>query len=217
MLGAEHPVSRSAVLVHTLAVQATATSSMVLSGLLAVVAHRSWGVRLLGAAVLVELTLLAILWLAREIEREHVLRLIAGGGQRLRLEEVAREAKRLANPGYKEQLAKRLERALEDAERWHQIPVAARPPQGAKLMAEFAPDVRAMIDLLRAGRAALPGLALLDLVISGGYESTLYAGDRDALGEQLRRIANLMRCETEPLAMCGSAARRSEEQPWLPR
>ena len=49
VLGAEHPVSRSAVLIHTLVVQATATSSTVLVGVLAVAERRSWGVRLLAS------------------------------------------------------------------------------------------------------------------------------------------------------------------------
>ena len=48
VLGAEHPVSRSAVLIHTLVVQATATSSTVLVGVLAVAERRSWGVRVAG-------------------------------------------------------------------------------------------------------------------------------------------------------------------------
>ncbi len=64
----------------------SATSSTVLLGVLAVADRRPWGVRLLTAAVLVELTLLVILALAREIQREHILQLIASGGQRLRLE-----------------------------------------------------------------------------------------------------------------------------------
>ena len=209
VLGDDHPVSRSAIQIHTLAVQATATSSTVLLGALAVAEHRSWGVRLLSAAVLVELTLLAILALARQIQREHILRLIAGGGERLRLEEVSREVRRLANPRYSAQLAKRLERALKDAQRWHRIPIASRPPQGIRLLAGFAGETRAIVEQLRAGHAALPGVALLDLVLSGGYESTLYAGDREALREQLWRISHLMGHGTERLAMSEHATRRS--------
>lgn len=209
VLGDDHPASRSAIQIHTLAVQAVATSSTVLIGALAVAEHRAWGLRLLGAAVLVELTLLAILALARQIQREHVLRLIASGGQRLRLEEVSREVNHLANPRYSVQLAKRLERALEDAECWHRIPVASRPPQGIRLLAGFAGDTRTIVEQLRAGHAALPGVALLDLVLSGADESTLYAGDRDALREQLCRISNLMGRGTECLAMSKHAAQRS--------
>ena len=58
VLGDDHPISRSATLIHTLAVQATATSSTLLLGALAVAERRSWGVRFLAAAVVVEVTLL---------------------------------------------------------------------------------------------------------------------------------------------------------------
>jgi len=192
VLGDDHPLSRSATLIHTLVVQATATSSTVLLGVLAVVERRSWGVRLLTAAVLVELTLLGILALAGQIRREHILRLIASGGQRLRLQEVSREVNRLASARYSAQLARRLERTLEDAQRWYQIPIASRPPPGVKLLAGFAEETRAIVEQLRAGHAAVPGLALLDLMLSDGGDSTLYAGNRDALGEQLWRISHLI-------------------------
>ena len=209
VLGDDHPASRSAIQIHTLAVQAAATSSTVVArgprGRRAPFLGRT----VAGAAVLVELTLLAILALARQIQREHILRLIASGGERLRLEEVSREVRRLANPRYSVQLAKRLERALEDAERWHRIPIASRPPQGIRLLAGFAGETRAIVEQLRAGHAALPGVALLDLVLSGGYESTLYAGDREALREQLWRISHLMGHGTERLAMSKHATRRS--------
>lgn len=79
VLGDEHPLSRSAKLIHTLAVQAAATSVTVVVGELALVAGRSWGPRFLNAAVLVEATLLTILALACRSHQEHVLRLIADG------------------------------------------------------------------------------------------------------------------------------------------
>ena len=201
VLGDDHPISRSATLIHTLAVQATATSSALLIGVLAVAERRAWGVRLLTAAVLVELTLLAILVLARQIQREHVMRLIASGGERVRLEEVSREVKRLASPTSSVRLARRLERALEDAEGWYQIPIASRPPQGIKLLAGFAEQTRAIVAQLRAGPAAVPGLALLDLMLSNDRDSALYDGDRAALREQLWRISHLMGRGTEPCAM----------------
>ena len=215
VLGDEHPLSRNAVLIHTLAVQATATSSTVLLGVLAVAEHRSWGIRLLSAAVLVELTLLAILALARQIQREHILRLIASGGQRLRLQEVSREVEPSRQPEVRSATrTKRLERALEDAERWHQIPIGSRPPQGIRLLAGFADEARAIVEQLRAGHAAVPGLALLDLMLSNGYESTLYAGDRDALREQLSRISHLMGRGTErrPRIVTARTARTKKEQ-----
>jgi hypothetical protein len=198
VLGDDHPLSRNTILVHRLAVQATATSSTVLIGVLAATERRSWGVRLLAAAILVELTLVAMLALARQTQREHVLRLIASGGQRLRLEEVSREVDRLAGPRYSAQLARRLERALEDAIGWYQIPIASRPPPGMRLLAGFAEETREIVAQLRAGPAAVPGLALLELMLTNSYESALYADDRDALRDQLSRVHQLMGRSSEP-------------------
>ena len=208
VLGDDHPLSRSAILIHTLAIQATATSSTVLLGVLVVAGRRSWGVTLLTAAILVELTLLGIMALARQIRREHILRLIATGGPRLQLEEVTREVNRLASPTYSAQLARRLERALEEAEDWHQIPIASRPPQGIRLLAGLAEQTHAIVENLRAAPAATPGLALLELMLSDGF-STLYAGDRDALREQLWQISQLISHGTERRAMSPHHAKQA--------
>ena len=47
----------------------------------------------------------------------------------------------------------------------------------------------------------MPGLALLDLMLSGSYDSTLYAGNRDALRDQLSRISQLLGDDTERRAI----------------
>jgi hypothetical protein len=192
VLGADDPLSRAASVVHALVRQVAATSGVVALGVLALCEHRAWGVRLLCAALIVELSLVGILALALQVQREHVLRLIATGRGELPVEEVAREAQRLATPRHHAQLATRLERGLEEAVCWHQLTVASRPPPGVRLLCEFAPEVDAIVDQLRGGRVALPGVALLELFLIGGYGSSLYAGDRDALREQLWRIRSLL-------------------------
>jgi hypothetical protein len=112
VLGDDHPLSRSAKRIHTLAVQTAATSITLLVGGLAVVAGLRWGPRFLNAAVLVEATLLTILALGQRSHREHILRLIADGGEYIPLEEVSLEVKRLARPGCASGLARQLERVL---------------------------------------------------------------------------------------------------------
>jgi hypothetical protein len=130
--------------------------------------------------------------LVRQIQREHVLRLIAGNQAELPLDEVSREARRLASPQHAVQLARQLERTLDDARRWHELVMTSRPPPGLRLLCEFAPEVETIVRQLRAGDASLPGVALLELMLSGGYESALYAGDKHALREQLSRIRHLL-------------------------
>jgi hypothetical protein len=192
VLGEGHPLGRTIALRRTILRQATATSTMVGLGVVAVLEGYHWGARLLGAASLVELTLLGIFALVRQVQREHVLRLIAAGRGAPCLPEVSCETSRLASPQHMEELASRLERTLDDARRWHELAVASRPPPGLRLLCEFGAEVDTIVGQLRAGDASLPGLALLELMLSGGYESTLYAGDRNALREQLWRIRLLL-------------------------
>lgn len=192
VLGGDHPLSRMAALVRVLAWQMATVSGVVAVGVLGVAGCRAWGIGLLSAALVAELVLLVLCALARQLEREHVLRLIAGGRARLPVAEIAREAQRLVTPRHRAQLAERLERALDEAVCWHRLPVASRPPPGVRRLCAFAPEVRAIVGQLRGGQPALPGVALLELFLTGGYGSALYAGDNDLLREHLWRIRYLI-------------------------
>jgi hypothetical protein len=192
VLGGDHPLSRMAVLVRVLAWQMAAASGAVAVAVLGVAGRRAWGIRLLPAALVVELVLLMACALTRQLQREHVLRLIVGGRARLPVEEISREAQRQVTPRHRAQLAERLERALEEAVRSHRLPVASRPPPGIRLLCAFADEVRAIVGQLRGGQSALPGVALLELFLTGSYGSGLYAGDNDLLREHLWRIRYLI-------------------------
>jgi len=192
VLGCGRPLSQMVTLARVLAWLIAAVSGVVAVGVLAVAARRAWGIRLLCAALVAELVLFMVCALARQLQREHVLRLIASGRAGLPVEEISREAQRLVTPLHRAQLAERLERALDEAVRWHRLPVASRPPPGVRLLCGFAPEVRAIAVQLRDGQPALPGIALVELLLTGGYGSGLYAGDHDLLREKLWRIRYLM-------------------------
>ena len=181
-----------ATFVHVLAWQLAATLGAATVGALGVAERRAWGIGLLTAALVGELVLLMLFALALQLQREHVLRLITSGRAGLPVGEISREAQRLVTLGRCAQLAERLERALDEAVHWHQLPVASRPPPGIMRLCGFAPEVRAITGQLRRGHPALPGLALLGLFLSGGYGSALYAGDEDVLREHLWRIRYLI-------------------------
>jgi hypothetical protein len=192
VLGRDHRLSRMAALVWVLAWQMAACSGAAVVGVLGAAAGRSWGIPLLYVALVMELVLAMLYALARQLQREQVLRLIAAGRARLPVGEISREAQRLATPGHHSQLAERLERALDEAVRWDQLPVASRPPPEIRLLRSFTPEVRAIAGQLRGGRPALPAVALLELFLTGGYGSALYAGDQDLLRQYLWRIRYLI-------------------------
>jgi hypothetical protein len=192
MLGRCHPLSPMVTLVRVLAWQMAAAAAAVAVGAFAVAGRRGWGIGLLCAALVAELVLVLLCTLARQLGREHLLRLIAGGCARRPVEEISRQAQRLVTPRHRAQLAERLERALDEAVRWHQLPVASRPPPAVRLLWAFAPEVGAIVEQLRTGQPAVPGVALLELSLTGGYGSAVYAGDSDLLREQLWRILSLI-------------------------
>jgi len=197
-LGRDHPLNRLAMLAKAAAWLAVAASAAAMAAALGTAERSGWGIPMLCAALVAELVLLMLFALARRLRREHVLRLIASGRARLPVEEIAREAQRLVTPAHLAGLAERLDRALDDALRWHQLPVATRPPPGITLLCGFAPEVRAITGQLRAGQSALPGVALLELLLAGGYGSALYACDQDLLREHLGRIRHLICPATPP-------------------
>ena len=192
VLGRDHPLSRMVALVRVLVWHVAAALGAVAVGAVGVADHRAWAIRFLCAALVLELALLMLFALARQLKREHVLRLIAAGNAPLAVDEASRETQRLANPGHRAQLAERLERALDEAVSWHQLPVASRPPTGIRMLCSFAPEVRAIVAQLRGGQPALPGIALLELFLAGGYGSAMYVGDEDLVREHLWRIRYLI-------------------------
>ena len=192
VLGRGRPLSQMVTLARVLAWLIAAVSGVVAVGVLAVAGRRAWGIRLLCAALVAELVLFMVCALVRQLQRERVLRLIASGRAGLPVEEISREAQRLVTPRHRGQLAARRERALDAAACWDRLPVASRPPPGVRLLCGFAPEVRAIAGQLREGQPGLPGIALVELFVTGGYGSALYAGDHDLLREQLWRIRYLL-------------------------
>ncbi len=102
------------------------------------------------------------------------------------------------NAGHRSALADRLECALEQACRWHQISVASRPPEGVKLLSAFASEVEEITDLLRSSVPNVRGVAVLELFLIGGYGSGLYAGDSEELQQQLWRMRYLLNPSPAP-------------------
>jgi hypothetical protein len=144
-------------------------------------------------AGLLEVALLAAVLYFRSHTRDVTHELIASGdGAALSVGGVRDERRRLASRRERERFARSLERLLHDAERWHRILPAYRPPDGAQLLRHAASEARDVIALLRAEAAHVRGVALTARFLMDGSSSPLYAGDVGRLREELNRIRYLL-------------------------
>jgi hypothetical protein len=100
VLGPDHPLTRRTELIHVLATQAVTAAGAAVVAAIAVAERFAWASTVLRIAVIVELALLAILALVRQIRREEILRVIASGQETLPLDAAAHQARHLARPGH---------------------------------------------------------------------------------------------------------------------
>jgi hypothetical protein len=135
---------------------------------------------------------LALLTLhARACLRECVLDLMIEGRGSLPIRWVARERRRLLERRYRESLARQLEAVRKIAERPLERRLAPHELLDARVIAAVGPRIRQIAALLVSDRAALPGIAMTERVLSDGT-SSLYGRDPDVLKRDLRRISYLL-------------------------
>jgi hypothetical protein len=174
---------RQLVVTSTVAVLAATGAALGASGSLVV----------LGAAGAVEVVVVLALLYSRGRTRDMSQEVLASGDDAaLPIGSVRAERRRLASRRERERIARSLERLLQDAERWHRILPAYRPPDGTQLLRFAADEVREIVALLRAETAHLRGVALTSRLLMDGHRSPLYAGDVGRLREELNRIRYLL-------------------------
>jgi hypothetical protein len=191
-LGPQHPLTRACELLEALLRQAVVMLAVAAVGAIAVAQGRGFGVRLLSAALVVELALIALIVLVERVRRECVLRLIAAGREMLPIEQRSREARALVGEQQLASLAGWLERALAQAVRYEELAVTSRPPPGVPVLGQFEQEVNAIMTELSSSQVAVRGAALLELIRQAGYASAVYAGDETAPREQLWRVRHLL-------------------------
>jgi len=192
VLGPDHPLAGATDLVRTFEKQAGVVLAVIAASAAATAAALPVALTVLSAALVVEFALVTALQFAREVRTERAWDVIIAGGESVDVAEVAHERAQLSDPRRCEQLAAALAQGLDSAERWHQILVASRPPEGVRVLGRFAPEVRAIVAQIRDQRADVRGIALLARFLAGGYGSPLYSGDAEAVGHELARIAYLL-------------------------
>jgi hypothetical protein len=142
---------------------------------------------LVGSAAAVELVLIAVLAFLRRQRRIYARSVIIERGP-LDLPQVQLEVARLADPRHRARLADRLRGVVVDAEGWHQIVVASRPPIGILELLPYAALVREIADHVDACSPDIRGIALVDRLLDDGYASPLYVGGGYRLRCALRQI-----------------------------
>jgi len=168
---------------------------------------------LVGSAATVEGVLIAVLAFLRRQRRISARSVIIERGP-LDLPQVHHEVARLADPGHRARLADRLRRAVADAEGWHAILVASRPPIGILELLPYAALVREIADRVDASSPNVRGIALVDRLLDDGYASPLYAGDGYRLRCALRQIRYELSTDAREAPVAGECpARGSRPSP----
>ena len=147
----------------------------------------------LGAAAIVQLTLLLAASYCRERTRDIAEELIAAGNDAaLALPTVEDEHRRLASRKERCRLARSLERLIDDAQRWPRLGPGHRPPPGVLTLRHAVDEAREVVELLRAEFAHVRGVALTSRLLTDGGSSPLFGTDAELLREELRRIRYLL-------------------------
>jgi hypothetical protein len=196
LLPHEHPYRRALEAVAATRKQIASLAGFML--LIAALSHRTLSqlVRFEAAAMLVQLVLTVILACQITMRRRAARALIIHGYDHA-VAELRREAHRLTSLRHTRRLAATLQRALGDAVRLHQIPIASRPPPSAATLAGHEPAIREVIERLSREPPCLRAVALTDRLLDGGYAAPLYTLCENRLESELARILFMLRSAHE--------------------
>jgi hypothetical protein len=195
VLGPDHPLTRAWTRHVALLKQVSAVALVLAVGGIASAAGIRAAVGVVVAAALVAAALGLLALIARSRLHDCVLDVLIQGGEALRIPPVERERRRLLERGYRESLARQLEAVRRVAERPFERRVTPHELLDVRVIAAVAPRIRQIAALLVSERAALPGIAMTERVLSDGT-SSLYGRDPEVLKRDLRRIRFLLERQT---------------------
>jgi hypothetical protein len=188
VLGRSHRLTRGIDAVGCARKQWLTCAALVAGAVIARIEGDAWPgvVALSGGLVL--LTLTVVVLALRQRVRDEAMHLIAEGHEALPIAVVQRQRQRLLSPRTRDTLARTLEMMLRQALRPPRIMTrGARPLFSVRVIASVAPDLRALISVLRTESASARGVSLLERLITHG-DSPLYGREAAVLREELRRV-----------------------------
>jgi hypothetical protein len=191
LLGARHPLVHVVDDIRVMTEQSIVVTTMLAAGLSAVLAGVSEAGAAVVAAFLVQVAVTWRLVLRVSARRDLVLDLIAEGREDLPLRSVARERRRLRDPGRRVRLARVLDAVREEATTTPVLRSSRLPLYCRRVVAAVAPELEGTAQALRRDGASVRGVALSERLLTG-HDSPLYGNDADRLREQLRCIRFLL-------------------------
>lgn len=188
VLGQSHPLTRGIDAVGCVSKQWLTCAALMAGALIARIEGDAWAVAVAVSAGLVLLTLTVVVLALRQRVRDEAMHLIAEGHEALPIAVVQRQRQRLLSPRTRDTLARTLEMMLRQALRPPRIMTRGACPLFSLLViASVAPDLRALISVLRTKNASARGVGLLERLITHG-DSPLYGREAAVLREELRRV-----------------------------
>jgi hypothetical protein len=192
VLGRSHPLTRGIDAVGCVSKQWLTCAALIAGAVIARIEGDAWAVAVAVSAGLVLLTLTVVVLALRRRVRDEAMRLIAEGHEALPIAVVQRQRERLLSPRTRDTLARTLEMMRRQALCPPRIMTrGARPLFSVLVIASVAPDLRALISVLRTENASAMGVSLLERLITHG-DSPLYGRDAAVLREELRRVRSAL-------------------------
>jgi hypothetical protein len=187
ILGADHALARVLARRRALSVQIAITSVPVVLAAVGTMRAVDSAPAVLGAALVVEIALLAAIPFIRSRTHEVTYELLAeGDDDTLAIPVVRNQSRRLRSWRERERLARSLETLLHESDG-----PAHHTPLGVRTLRFAAREARDVIALLRADTAAVRGIAMVSMLLRDGA-SPLYGYDPRKLREELTRIRYLL-------------------------
>ena len=192
VLGQSHPLTRGIDAVGCISKQWLTCAALMAGAVIARIEGDAWAVAVAVSAGLVLLTLTVVVLALRQRVHDEAIHLIAEGHEALPIAVVQRQRRRLQSPRTRDTLARTLEMMLRQALRPPRIMTrGARPLFSVLVIASVAPELRALISVLRTKNASARGVGLLERLITHG-DSSLYGREAAVLRDELRRVRSAL-------------------------
>jgi hypothetical protein len=190
VLGAEHPLSRTASALHAVKRHMLTVGALLSGGAAGSAAGATWAEPLTAAAGAVLVTLAAAARVLAANQGEHARALIERGDENLQIPAVHRQRERLLDDDGRGDLAGLLDHLARQGMR-SSPPGPVRPLYDPRMIAATAADLREVAELLRNPPRSARGVAAAQRLVTDGA-SPLYGNDVRALRMELRRIRFLL-------------------------